>query len=414
MQRFENSRKGEVPSRETTNPKKNLMDPETKKSLPKWYIASLKGMTNNVMPKPRPDLIRSSSYKMHAYQNNKTNLPEICSHSETRRIQIKKSESFNYTHTQDSQQDSQGLSQSLLFKETDSSKYGRNHRRNKQLSSKPNLSTKSIPSKNEKALIQNAPKSLIRHKKQILVESEVRISQSVLFKGTRVRKYDQMKDEGAHVENPSSGHHNDIKEKQPDHQINVANSKKLNTAMVTYNSSTCQTFSIFDLLHKDAKKMKEIALIKARDGKWNESFKLLQRAIRLHEGLKCIGPPYYNHLDVANTYYHFGVTLNWLCKSDLALEALNKSHDLIRKVLGDDHLDVASVLFCIGMIKGNNGDYQGAIDSLRLARSIQRRTQGYDDTTTSQSLINFIHLRDAGNTKETGAILRRGCTWHGS
>jgi len=90
-------------------------------------------------------------------------------------------------------------------------------------------------------------------------------------------------------------------------------------------------------------------------------------------------------------------------KTEDALEALNKSLDLRRKKLGDNHLDVASVLSYIGMIKGNKGDYECAIRILKLASFIQRNNQGYESATISQLLNDFSHAHDALGSRALAA-----------
>jgi len=157
-----------------------------------------------------------------------------------------------------------------------------------------------------------------------------------------------------------------------------------------YESS--KSLSIKDLARTKAKKMKECALMKAKDGKWRESRDLLKDVVEIYKAMEKFGPPYYNPIHLADTYYHLGIALNWMGETRDALDTLDESLRL-RRLHGEDDVHVASVLSYIGMIKGNKGDYDGAIYNLRLARLIQRRSNGQDDATTSKLLEDYLRAR---------------------
>jgi len=161
---------------------------------------------------------------------------------------------------------------------------------------------------------------------------------------------------------------------------------KFNTYLATENTD----FPDINSLQKEAKMMKDIALMKASESRWKESHDLLQNVLQLQVKMKHLSPPSYNPFDIANTYYHLGIALNWMGKFNDALVALNESLTMHRRY-GEDNMFVASVLFSIGLIKGNKGLYEDAIDNLKLSQIFYPYAQGHDDPMTYRLLKDFSY-----------------------
>jgi len=108
------------------------------------------------------------------------------------------------------------------------------------------------------------------------------------------------------------------------------------------------------------KELKDIALLRGKEGKWKESYDILQYVLQIEEDVIRKNRQSVSPLDLATTFFHIGITLNWLGDLEGALNAFNESFILRKTFLGEDHKDVASAQFYISMIQESS---KGNVDS---------------------------------------------------
>jgi len=124
--------------------------------------------------------------------------------------------------------------------------------------------------------------------------------------------------------------------------------------------------------------LKRLAIQWGQIGQWEKSYDMLQE-IMICENKMLDYNIGISPIDYAETLYHLGIALEWMGKNEAALDLLNKTLTIRRKMLGDHHLLVAATQCGIGVVKGIMGDYQGAITSLRISQEITENVFGCED-----------------------------------
>lgn len=114
-------------------------------------------------------------------------------------------------------------------------------------------------------------------------------------------------------------------------------------------------------------KMKGIALVKAEQGLWKETYDMLGKI--LESQISLFG---FNNAEIANTLYYIGSTLNRLGQHEDALIELEKGLNILfPQRYTEKNMDLASIFYEIGMIYGKNNDIKAALYYLDLSKQVE-------------------------------------------
>merc|ERR1711923_197265 len=109
------------------------------------------------------------------------------------------------------------------------------------------------------------------------------------------------------------------------------------------------------------KELKEVALLRAKEGEWKESCDILQSVLQIEEDIiRSNSHSIISPLDLANTFFHLGISFNWLGDPKSALNAFTESFILRKTFLGENHKDVVSAQYYISMIQGSKEIINGS------------------------------------------------------
>ncbi|HSM14068.1 MAG TPA: serine/threonine-protein kinase [Thermoanaerobaculia bacterium] len=131
---------------------------------------------------------------------------------------------------------------------------------------------------------------------------------------------------------------------------------------------------------------------------------LLEEALALRERL--LGP---DHLDVASSLVHLGGVDYLAGEYEEAERALRRALEIRERALGPDHPQVADVLDHLGSVHDIQAEHDEAEPLLRRALAIRERALGPDDLEVAASLDDLGVLElDRGRFAEAEPLLRRG------
>ena len=137
-----------------------------------------------------------------------------------------------------------------------------------------------------------------------------------------------------------------------------------------------------DLESRILRKLKNNAIEKAKNGKWDDSYQVLRKVIKFQQ----VSSSTYI-VDLANSRYHLGVALKWLNRNK---EAMTQFKEVVRLLYETkDNVDVAAAYFHMSLISGETGNYTQAIFYLELSQKVEVEIFGHVLNETSLLLWEF-------------------------
>jgi CHAT domain-containing protein/tetratricopeptide (TPR) repeat protein len=156
-----------------------------------------------------------------------------------------------------------------------------------------------------------------------------------------------------------------------------------------------------DLLSQEARKLDLEANRLYEADKGQEALAVAERSLTAHE--RAFGP---DGLETATALHTLGLVLyDYQLDFPRAETFHQRALGIREKVLGGNHLRVASSLIRLADLYSSKGDYATAIPLLQRALAIKERTLGTDDPSTTYSLRSLAVLHDRKGDGETARLL---------
>jgi len=146
-----------------------------------------------------------------------------------------------------------------------------------------------------------------------------------------------------------------------------------------------------DMEARIIRKMKMIAHEKTKSQEWKKSYLIFQKILQFE--VRLLGN---DHPQVANTFYQSGMALKCLGNAEEALSNLLKGLKILIPV--NDNLismDLFCILYHIGIIYGDKGEYEVALHYFKILEEIELRVFGRVTNNTTRMILKFQHASDS-------------------